>query len=464
MANTMNTRITDMTTGSPIKHILKFALPLVVGNIFQQLYNMVDAVIVGKYVGANALAAVGSCGFMSFFFFSLCYGLAVGIGVMISQYFGAKKDKEIYKTIANSVYVVAGVAVILSIVGVVLAKPLLVLLRTPAEILPDATVYLRTTSAGMLAVSAYNVVAQILQALGDSKTPLIFLSVAAILNIALDLFFVLVMGIGVAGVALATIIAQAVSAGTCIVYAHSKVKYFKIKKEHMQPDGSIIKEAFRLGLPLAVQSSAISISCIVLQGVVNTFGTTVVAAYTITGRVEQLVLQPYNSLGTAITTYTGQNIGANKTERVKKGFAQSMLAGLTFTAVIVPVIFLGAEWICSIFVEDPEVIALGTKALRLTCLCYFGLIMIYVPRAVLNGCKDAGFAVLNGATEVACRIGYSQLFTSISSIGYMGVWITTGATWFTTAFVCLLRYRHMFYPHRLRRPGIRLPRVAWNRK
>ena len=437
----MNTgNITDMTTGSPAKHILKFALPLLIGNLFQQLYNMVDSIVVGNYVGKNALAAVGACGSMNFLFFSLSSGLAIGIGIIVSQYFGAKDEKNVRSTIANSVYVLVMAALSVSVLGILFAPGLLRLLATPDNIIGDSIIYMRTTCAGIIAIALYNGVAAILRALGDSRTPLYFLILSSIVNVILDLTFVLAFQMGVLGVALATIIAQAISAVTCLLYAYHRVPYFRLSREELRPHRAIIVKSFRLGMPLALQNSMIAISCMVLQGAVNSFGDTVMAAFTITSRVEQIVQQPYSSLGAALTTYSGQNIGAAKVDRVKQGFRQATLMVLIFSILLIPIAYLFGYRIVGVFVKEQEVIDIGYRALRITSLCYFGLGMIYVPRALLNGCSDAGFAMINGVTEVVCRILYSQLFIHIPILGYWSVWITTGATWVTTAIVCVARY------------------------
>lgn len=439
----MNTKnLTDMTVGSPARHLIHFSLPLLIGNLFQQIYNMVDSLVVGNFVGANALAAVGNCGSMNFLFFSLSSGLALGIGIIVSQYFGAKDEDKIRSTIANSIYVLVGASLVVSVLGILLSPALLRLLSTPDHIIGDSIIYMRTTCAGIIAIALYNGVASILRALGDSKTPLYFLIVASIVNVVLDLLFVLQFNWGVFGVAVATIIAQAVSAISCVIFAYCKVPYFHLGKEQLRPDFGIIKRSFVLGVPIALQNSMIAVSCMVLQGVVNTFGETVMAAYTIIGRVEQIVQQPYSSLGAAITTYTGQNVGAGEQERVEKGYRQSVIIVLLFSLLILPIAYLFGNQIIGAFVKnEPEVIAIGVKALKINSLFYFALGMIYVPRAILNGAGDTGFAMLNGFTEVACRICYSQILTRIPVLGYWGIWLTTGATWATTALVCIVRFK-----------------------
>ncbi len=431
---------TDMTTGSPIKHILKFTLPLLIGNLFQQLYNMVDSIVVGKFVGEDALAAVGSCGSTNFLFFSLGNGLGLGIGVIVSQYFGAGDNRNVRKTIANSYYVLVSTSVIVSIIGVLAAPWLLRLLGTPEDIFHDTLIYMQTTTLGLIAISMYNGVSAILRALGDSKTPLVFLIVACLINVVLDLLFVIVFGWAVFGVALATVIAQAISAITCYMYAYKKIEYFRVGKEEAKMDWSIIGRSFRIGIPLALQNGTIAVSCMVLQGVVNSFGENVMAAYTITIRIESIVQQPYSSLAAAMTTFAGQNAGAGRADRIKKGFRQCVVIVLIFSLALIPLFYAFGESIASIFVDNTEVIDISARALRVTSLFYFGLGMIYVPRALLNGCGDAAFAILNGLVEVAGRVVFSQIFLLIPALGWLAVWLTTGATWAVTGLVCLIRY------------------------
>lgn len=429
-----------MTVGSPARHIIKFTLPLLLGNLFQQLYNMVDSIVVGQFVGEDALAAVGACGSTNFLFFSLSSGLAIGIGIIVAQFFGAGDEKNVRNTIANSIYVLWGAAITVSLIGIVFCPALLRLLQTPDSVIGNSIIYMRTTCAGILFIATYNGVAAILRALGDSKTPLYFLIVSSIVNVVLDLVFVLVFEWGVFGVALATIIAQATSASSCIIYAYHKIEYFRLTREQLRMQPLIIANSFKIGVPIAMQNSLIAVSCMVLQGVVNTFGPTVMAAYTCIGRIEQVVQQPYMSLGSALTTYSGQNMGAGKIERVKKGFHQGTVMVLIFSMCLLPIAYIFGEQIVGIFVNDPEVIAIGAKAIRINSLCYFGLGMIYVPRSVLNGCGDTGFAMINGVTEVICRVLFSLVLTSIPLLGYWGIWLTTGLTWTLTGVVCVIRY------------------------
>ena len=433
-------KMVDMTVGSPLKHILIFTIPLVIGNLFQQLYNMVDSIVVGQYVGKNALAAVGACGAMNFLFFSLSFGLSNGVGIMVSQYFGAKDEKGIRKTIANSYLVLVTVSVIITAIAFFLAPALLRLLSTPEDIIGDSIAYIRVTCLGILGITLYNGVSASLRALGDSRTPLYFLILSSVMNIALDLILVLNFGMGVVGVALATVISQYASAVVAYAYAFIKVDYFKSTKQELQADRNYITKIIRLGVPLSLQSSMIAISCLVLQGVVNGFGANVVAAFTITSRIEQLVQQPYGSIGTALMTYAGQNIGAKKIDRVNKGFRQSVLIVAIFSALMIAVMFLFGDSISGIFVSDEAVIKMSYTALKITSPFYFALGMIYVPRSLLNGCGDTGFAMINGITEVSGRIIFPQIFLFFGLFGFWSVWVTTSATWALTSAVCLMRF------------------------
>lgn len=437
----MNTKnIYSMTEGNTAKLLLKFTIPMLIGNLFQQFYNMVDSIVVGQFVGSNALASVGATGSLNFLFFSMSFGISAGVGVVVAQYFGADRMDMVEKGIINGMYLLAVVSAVMGILGVVLARVVLVALDTPAVILDDAVIYMQVSCAGILAVAAYNGVAAVLRALGDSKTPLIFMVVSCFINIALDLLFVLQFKWSVFGVAFATVIAQLVAAIGAFIYALYKIPYFRIKKENRRVERNIISKCFTLGVPIAMQNSLIAISCIFLQKVVNGFGENVVAANTALGRIEQIVQQPYGSLGAAITTYTGQNIGAGKIERVKEGYKVGFICVLVFSLImLIPGQFFG-EQIMRIFVTDSEVIAIGAKGLAITSFFYFFLGMIYVARSVLNGVGDAMYSMINGAMEVIGRVGFAVQLTMIPFIGMWGVFFTTGLTWALTGIVSMHRY------------------------
>lgn len=430
----------SMTEGSPAKLLLKFTIPMLIGNLFQQFYNMVDSIVVGRFVGSNALAAVGATGSLNFLFFAMSFGIAAGVGVVVSQYFGAQRMDMVEKSIINGMYLLAAVSALMGVIGIVSARWVLAALDTPEIILDDAVTYMRVSCAGILAIAAYNGVASVLRALGDSKTPLYFMVVACFINIGLDLLFVIGFQWSVFGVALATVIAQMVAAIGAFAYALYKIPYFHIKIENRPIRRDIISRCFTLGLPIALQNALIAFSCIFLQKVVNGFGESVVAANTALGRIEQLVQQPYNSLGAAITTYTGQNIGAGKIDRVKQGYKAAFWSVVVFSIVMVIPCQLFGEYIVGIFVTEPEVVAIGAKGLSITSLFYFFLGMIYVARSVLNGAGDAAFSMINGLMEVAGRVGFAVPLTKIPFIGVWGIFLTTGLTWALTGLVSMARY------------------------
>ncbi len=430
----------SMTDGSPAKLLIKFTIPMLIGNLFQQFYNMVDSIVVGRFVGSNALAAVGATGSLNFLFFAMSFGISAGVGVVVSQYFGAERMDMVEKSIINGMYLLAAVSALMGVIGIASARWVLAALDTPEIILDDAVVYMRVSCAGILAIAAYNGVASVLRALGDSKTPLYFMVVACFINIGLDLLFVIGFEWSVFGVALATVIAQMVAAVGAFAYALYKIPYFHIKKENRPLRQDIISRCFTLGLPIALQNALIAFSCIFLQKVVNGFGESVVAANTALGRIEQLVQQPYNSLGAAITTYTGQNIGAGKIDRVKQGYKAAFWSVVVFSIVMAVPCQLFGEQIVGIFVTEPEVVEIGAKGLSITSLFYFFLGMIYVARSVLNGAGDAAFAMINGLMEVAGRVGFAVPLTKIPFIGVWGIFFTTGFTWALTGIVSMARY------------------------
>ncbi|MBQ8826767.1 MAG: MATE family efflux transporter [Oscillospiraceae bacterium] len=437
----MASYVQNMTTGSEMKHIVSFTLPLLAGNLFQQLYNIVDSVIVGKHLGANALAAVGATGSMTYLFYSLCIGLSIGAGILISQSFGAGKKREVKVLIVNSAYAAIIFGILISVVSFLLAEPLLRLLRTPESLMDMAVEYMRIACVGTISVAVYNWINAVMRALGDSKTPLYFLVAASIINVVLDIVFVMFLEMGVAGAAYATIIAQTVSAAGCIVFAFLKVKFFRFGRKTLEFDGGAFIKCVRTGVPIALQNSMISVSMIYLQSVANSFGETVMAAYTATMRVEQIIHQPFSSLGTALSTFTGQNMGAGKLERTVKGYGRSMKLTIAFSLLMLAVFMVFSEKIMWVFVDEQEVIEIGAKALKLSAFFYIPLGTIHVTRGLLNGAGDVGYAMINGFVEVIGRIGFAILLVQLDIIGMWAVWTTTCLTWVLTGIMSFIRYK-----------------------
>lgn len=430
----------DMTTGNPLSLLIKFSIPMLIGNIFQQLYNMVDAIVVGNYEGPDALAAVGTAGPPNFFIFALAAGLSAGVSIVISQYFGAKDEENVRKSFATAAYTIVGASVLMGIIGFFVSKPILRLLNTPDRIIGQADIYMKICCLGIIGVGVYNGISSVLRALGDSITPLFFLIIACLINIVLDLLFVIVLHLSVMGVALATIISQIVAAVGCTVYAFLKVKMLRIPIRQFYPDRKIFKKCLALGLPVTLQNAFISTSTMALQGVINSFGGTVMAAATASSRIEQLILQPGMSVGVAVATFTGQNVGAGNIERVKKGFAAATKLIITFSIIMLPVIFFGGRYIMELFTtkNDADVMRIGMEALRVPCFFYSFVGIIFVSRNLLSGAGDVKVPMFMGLIEVVCRV----LFANILSVwfGYQGIWWATGFTWFVTSIVGYVRY------------------------
>ncbi len=439
--------VLNMTEGNPVSLIIRFSIPMLIGNLFQQFYNLVDSVIVGQFVGADALAAIGATGSVTFLFFALCNGIGSGGGIITSQFFGKGNVGEIKSCIVNTGYIMLVFPLIVGAVAFFLTAPILSMLDTPAEIMADAVAYMKIMCVGIVFVSLYNYASAMLRALGDSKTPLYFLIFSCLLNTGLDVLFVCGLHMSVVGAGIATIISQFVSGISCLVYAILKNEYFHMTREDMRFDAGISVKILKLGIPLSLQFSLIAISCMALQKVVNSYGKVAVAAFTATSRIEQIIHQPYQTLGAALSTFTGQNYGANKRERIREGYLKGMVLMVVFSVLMLPVIQLFGEGIIRIFVEEEAVIEMGAKALKITSIFYAMLGMIYVVRGVLNGLGDSFFALLNGIVEVIGRFTVPFLLTAIPAIGLWGIWWSVGVVWSVSGITAWMRYR--FFRKRL---------------
>lgn len=430
----------DMTKGSSAKLILKFSVPMLIGNIFQQLYNIIDSVIVGKFVGSEALAAVGATGSLVFLIIGLSFGLSTGVSIVIGQYFGARDYDNVRKAFATATYLVLGVSVLLGVLGFFSSRWLLELLNTPNTIIDQSEIFMKITFAGILGVTCYNGMAAVLRAFGDSTTPLIFLIMACILNILLDLLFVLEYHWNVPGVAFATVISQIAAAISCTIYAMLKVKVLHMPWKDFKPNKEILRKCIKLGVPVALQNALVSSSMMALQGVINSYNDVVIAANTIYARIEQLVLQPGMSVGAALAAYTGQNVGAGRLDRVKEGFRAATMILMIFSIVMLPVMYFGGEHVMALFLnkgEAAEVLHIGVNAIRITCFFYAPLGMILITRSFLSGAGDINVPLIMGFTEVVCRILFAVVLTRW--IGFYGIWWATALNWCMTAIVGIVR-------------------------
>ncbi len=432
--------ITDMTYGSPAKHILFFSLPALMGSIFQQIYTLADSIIVGRFIGSNAFAAVGATSSITFLFFALCNGTGSGGGIIVSQYYGAHNDDKVKNCIINTGLIMLMVPVIFGMTGFILAPAILKLLGTPALILEDAVLYTRYMSIGLLFVSLYNYLASILRALGDSKTPLYFLILSTIVNIILDIAFICFLSMGIKGAALATVISQLISVLGCGVYACRTNRYFKFQKRDLSITLRMSYHIIRLGIPLSIQFGLIAISSMAVQRIVNSYGTVVVAAFTATNRIEQIIHQPYMSLGTSLSTFCGQNYGAEKNRRVYSGYKAGIMIMVLLSVVLILCMQLFSDNITGIFVSDPDVVSLSALGLRINSAFYLALGMIYVIRGVLSGIGDAFFPLLNGIVEIIGRFTLPLFMTSYLGYGETGIWLSCGIVWFLSGFTAWLRY------------------------
>ncbi len=429
-----------MTYGSPAKHILLFALPALIGNIFQQIYNLADSVIVGRFLGPDAFGAVGATSSITFLFFALCNGVGSGGGIVASQYYGAHDDASVKKCIVNTGLIMLVVPFFFGGLGFTLAPLLLRILETPAEIMADAVLYTRFMCVGLLFVSLYNYLSSMLKALGDSKSPLYFLIASTLINVVLDILLVCVIPLGVVGAALATVIAQFFSVLLCAVYAYRRNPYFRIGKEDLVISGRMIREVVRLGVPMSIQFALIAISSMALQRVVNHFGKTAVSAFTATNRIEQLIHQPYMTLAAALATFSGQNYGAKRYDRVYQGYRTGTIMMAMLTAVLIFVMQFFGKAITGFFVENEEIISLGAMGLQITSVFYLALGMIYVIRGVLTGIGDALFSLINGIVEVIGRFTVPVLLTMYLGYGESGIWLSSGIVWLLSAVTAWMRY------------------------
>ena len=432
--------VMDMTEGNITKQLMLFSVPMLLGNLFQQIYNLVDSIVVGRVVGPNALAAIGATGSVTFLFIALCNGMGSGGGIVVSQKFGAKDETGVRKSLTNAAYLMMGMAVIVCVISYLLTPTILTLLKTPSDIISDAISYMRMMCLGLPLVAIYNYSSFMLRALGDSRGPLYFLIVSCLINVVLDILFVKVLGMSVFGAALATVISQFIAGAGCIIYSVKTNEFFRLSKEDYNTDKKIVYDTVRLGVPMSLQFSMIAISCMGLQAVVNSFGSVAVAAFTATSRIEQLVHQPYTSLGTALATFTGQNYGARQDSRIKEGFKKSTIIMLTMSVILLIIMQIGGKAIVSLFVSDSAVIEMGAKGLKITSLFYAVLGMIYVTRGTQNGLGDALFAFINGIVEVIARIILPAFLVAIPALNVYGIWWSAGLVWFVSAVFCLMRY------------------------
>lgn len=378
----------DMTVGSPWKKIVLFAVPMLVGNIAQQLYNTVDSVVVGNYVGDNALAAVGSAGPILNLLIVLFVGISVGAGIMVSQYFGAREREKLSVTIGNCITLTAIATLFVMIAASLVARPLLELLGTPESIIDWCHSYLLILFIGSAGLAYYNILSGVLRGLGDSMSALVYLLVSTVLNIILDLLFVARLGMGVNGVALATVIAQFISALLCLLRLMKMKEYFDMHKTHFRIQKKYSGMIIRLGLPSGITQAILSMAMIVVQSLTNSFGEMFIAANVIVMRVDGFAMMPNFSFGTAMTTYAGQNVGARQDERVVAGAKQGTLIAVVISAVITGLILLFGKFLMGIFTKTPELVELSRDMMGILAVGYIAMAVTQSLSGVMRGAGD----------------------------------------------------------------------------
>lgn len=433
--------INDMTKGNPLKLIISFAVPMLIGNIFQQVYNFVDAAVVGRFVGADALAAVGSTGSIISVLVALMMGLTGGGGILISQCFGMRDFPKLRKTVTGLIYIAAAMAVIISVVGTLYSKFMLNLLGTPENVIGDAAAYTRVMFAGMAGMAAYNAANAVLRSLGDSRTPLIALIISSIINVVLDLLFVVVFKAGVIGAAVATIIAQTLSAVFCIVHIIRKRCELNLEGISFKTDKFIIKTIIKTGLPGALESCLISLGTMSVQRLVNSFGSVTMAAYTASTKIDSIAIAPVVSVANAISVYTGQNIGAGKIDRIKKGLYQSLAALICACVVITALIVIFRRQFLSLFLDPTYAagsILIGERYLTIVCFAYVIAAVMRSYLNVLRGAGDVNTSALSGITELAGRILFAYIL--VNPMGVTGIWVATPISWAMGAAIPIIRY------------------------
>jgi len=432
----------DMTSGPVMKQILLFGLPILLGTIFQQMYSIVDSIVVGNYVGTDALAAVGSASTISNCLVNISAGLTMGASVVIAQLIGAKRYQDIKKALSTTLIFAGAIALVITVVGVSLAEPIMHLVRVPDDLIRDSATYLRIYAGGAIFLMLYNFFSSMLRALGDSVTPLIFLIIATVLNIGGDLFFVLSLDMGVAGVAIATVGAQAVSVILCIIYCASKVEYFRFAKGEFRFYRELFRDIVRMSVPGALQFSVASLGFVMVQGLINSFGTLYMATYTATSKLEGLVHLPMECFTMSLAVFVGQNIGAGNLKRVKEGLWKVASVLVAISLVIAAVIFVLGPRLIALFTggEASEVIETGAKFMRIWApgAALFALMMCF--NSVLRGAGDSVFVMIASFSDLGARTIMAYVLSLACGMGFYGVAVAIVCGWVASLIETAVRY------------------------
>ena len=439
--------VKNLTEGPPLKLLFFFSLPMVAGNLFQQLYNMVDTAVVGKFVGEDAVAAVGSSFPIVFLAVAVAAGLSMGCNVVISQLFGARRIHEMKTTVSTALITLGAVGLVLMLLGTLLAGPLLQLLGTDPDIMADSRTYLRIYFGGAVLLFLYNILNGIYNALGDSRTPLYFLMTASLGNIVLDLLFVIKFQMGVAGVAWATLISQ----GACALVSLAVMirRLMRLPNEEDKQgirfplfNFSAVRRILQIGLPSMLQQSLVSLSMMMMQGLVNSYGKVFVAGYTAATKIDTLSLMPNMNFANAISSYTAQNIGAGKYDRVKEGLKAILFMVVVFSLIITLIIFLFGSQLLSLFLDPGDTsgaLSYGLSYMRTVSMFYILMGVLFVTNGVLRGAGDMGAFTLASMSNLFSRVTIAYALAHF--IGESAIWWSIPAGWLVGSTVALLRVK-----------------------
>lgn len=433
----------DMTEGPPLKLILGFFIPMLFGLLFQQLYNMADTIIVGKFLGVKALAAVGSTGSINFMIIGFCLGVCSGFAIPVAQKFGEKNMKALRRFVANSGWLAAIFAVVMTFAVCIFCRDILVLMQTPEDIIEGAYSYIFVIFLGIPATYLYNLLSCTIRSLGDSTTPLIFLVFSSVVNVLLDLFTILVLDMGVAGAGWATITAQAVSGILCLIYMRRKFTILKMDEEEWKPDRHYMKILCNMGIPMGLQYSITAIGSVILQTSVNSLGSMAVASVTAGSKISMFFCCPFDALGSTMATYGGQNVGARKLDRIDKGLKAGTLIGCIYAVAAFAVLLFMGQWVALMFVDPGETEILKNTQLFLIAnsLFFIPLLGVNVVRFMIQGLGYPKMAILAGVCEMAARSFVG--FCLVPLFGYLAVCIANPVAWIAADLFLIPAYRYV---------------------
>ncbi|MCF2651617.1 MATE family efflux transporter [Anaeromassilibacillus senegalensis] len=429
----------DMTVGNPVSNLIRFSVPLLIGNLAQQLYSTVDSIVVGNYIGDGALAAIGASGPIMNLLLVLFMGISVGASIMVSQYFGAKEKDKLSGTVGTAITATLVSSLFIMILGPLITPWAMSVLQTPADIYDMTCTYLIIVFVGIIGCAYYNIISGILRGLGDSVMPLVFLLVACGLNIVLDILFVAFFSMGVAGAAWATIISQAISGALCLVRLLLMRDVLHVKLRFLWPQKALLMQLIRLGLPSGLTQAVFSLAMLVVQSLTNSFGTLIIAVSTVVMRVDGFAMMPNFTFGTATTTFTGQNIGAGKLKRVEEGTKDGLKIGLAVSVVLVAAILLFGRYLMEMFTSTPEVVDTGMHMMRILAVGYVAMAVTQILSGVMRGAGDTMTPMwISLITTVVIRVPIAyglaalthspdSLFISLLTSWVMGAVLTTVA-------------------------------------